>query len=291
MTVRPDFSVVVPAYGTRGGALERCIQSVLQHDRDDIELIVVDDCTPDDSVATLTDSLGVRCVRRETNGGVAAAQNTGVEAMTGRYVTFLHSDDEFPGDRPWPRLEGGIVAGCLTYGKTVRPSPLATATPEHFLHHRFGVHISACVFDRSLLLRIPFDADLRCWEDWDILYRMTAANIAVVRHPSSFATVRDDARHRLSLSPSMAEALMLLYEKHDAVRSTRRLRSHWEYKIGRLLVLTGRPAEGRRWLTRSIVSDPLHPRRLMMSARLAAGASRPTRPLQTAASRARRQAV
>lgn len=269
MNASLTLSVVVPAYGTRNGSLERAVRSILQHGHHNIEVLIVDDCTPDSSVKELADKLHVRYVRRGINGGVAAAQNTGVQASEGRYIMFLHSDDEFLLAGPWPYLEGGVVAGCLAYGSKVFPPPFPDATPEDFLQHQFYVHISAYVFDRGVLLDIPFDPHLRSWEDWDLLYRMAVARVPAAQSPNCLAVIRDDAAGRLSLSPHMAEALMLLYNKHSDIRSTRTMQSRWEYKIGRLLVLAGRPVEGRRWLLRALVHDPIHPRRMLMVLRLA----------------------
>jgi GT2 family glycosyltransferase len=75
--------------------IEASIASVLAQDFADFELIVVDDASTDDTprvLAAITDPR-LRVLRRETNGGVVAARNTGFAAARGRYVAALDHDD------------------------------------------------------------------------------------------------------------------------------------------------------------------------------------------------------
>jgi GT2 family glycosyltransferase len=92
----PRASVIVPTYN-RGDALGRAIESVLRQELEDLELIVVDDCSTDDteSVVESYDDPRVRYLRHETNRGGSAARNTGIEHASGEYVAFLDDDDEY----------------------------------------------------------------------------------------------------------------------------------------------------------------------------------------------------
>lgn len=81
-----------------GRYLERCLRSCLRQEliaRDDFEVIVVDDASTDDSVAIAQKfaSDGVRLIRREVNGGVAAAANDGIMAAKGQYFVRVDADD------------------------------------------------------------------------------------------------------------------------------------------------------------------------------------------------------
>jgi glycosyltransferase involved in cell wall biosynthesis len=96
--MKPDIvSVVIPTYN-RGQLIERAIHSVLQQTYHNLEVIVVDDSSTDDTaerVAALqhTDSR-IRYLRHETNRGAQAARNAGIKSAQGEYVAFLDSDDE-----------------------------------------------------------------------------------------------------------------------------------------------------------------------------------------------------
>ena len=90
------LSVIIPVYRVEA-FLGKCIDSVLAQDIDGMEVILVDDCSPDncgeicDKYAA-TDNR-VKAVHREKNGGLSAARNTGLEAATGDLITFVDSDD------------------------------------------------------------------------------------------------------------------------------------------------------------------------------------------------------
>lgn len=92
----PTVSVVVPAYN-RAHVLPRAIESVLSQTLDDLEIVVVDDNSEDDTqtVVDRFDDERVHYIRHEDNRGGSAARNTGIDATTGEFVAFLDSDDEF----------------------------------------------------------------------------------------------------------------------------------------------------------------------------------------------------
>jgi glycosyltransferase involved in cell wall biosynthesis len=87
-------SVIIPTYND-GDSLGRSVESVLNQTFTDLELIVVDDCSPDETpevVRGYTDPR-VTYVRHGENRGGSAARNTGIRQATGEYVGFLDSDD------------------------------------------------------------------------------------------------------------------------------------------------------------------------------------------------------
>jgi CDP-glycerol glycerophosphotransferase len=93
--VRGRLSVVVPCYLVEA-YLDECIDSLRNQDYADVEIIVVDDGSPD-GVADIArrhaaEDPRVRLVQRP-NGGLSAARNTGVEHARGEFLTFVDSDD------------------------------------------------------------------------------------------------------------------------------------------------------------------------------------------------------
>src|SRR5947207_2920851 len=101
--MNPLFSVIVPTYG-RPKMLHDAINSVLGQTIDDLECIVVVDAGPESVVVDGDERL--RVVRRDHNGGPAAARNTGVEHARGQYLAFLDDDDWFVPERLEIALEG-----------------------------------------------------------------------------------------------------------------------------------------------------------------------------------------
>ncbi|MEO0556886.1 MAG: glycosyltransferase family 2 protein [Bacteroidota bacterium] len=87
----PRLSILIPTYH-RPQLLPRAIASALAQTETDIEVIVVEDGSPEPAV--LPDDPRVRRVRLEKNVGVSGARNTGAESATSRYITYLDDDDE-----------------------------------------------------------------------------------------------------------------------------------------------------------------------------------------------------
>ena len=92
----PLISVIVPVYKAEG-YLERCVGSIRNQTYRNLEIILVDDGSPDRS-GEMCDALAledsrIRVVHKE-NGGLASARNAGIDAMTGEYAAFVDSDDD-----------------------------------------------------------------------------------------------------------------------------------------------------------------------------------------------------
>lgn len=91
----PKVSIIIPVYNVEK-YLDQCVQSAINQTLQDIEIILVDDESPDgcpqmcDEYAK-TDSR-IKVVHKK-NGGLGFARNSGLEVATGEYVTFLDSDD------------------------------------------------------------------------------------------------------------------------------------------------------------------------------------------------------
>ncbi|MFJ2088014.1 CDP-glycerol glycerophosphotransferase family protein [Streptomyces sp. NPDC087901] len=92
----PRLTLIVPAYNVRAYVRE-CLDSVLQQDFTDFEVVAVDDCSPDGSGAILDEYAArdarVRVLHLSENVGLGHARNAGIEQATGDYLIFLDSDD------------------------------------------------------------------------------------------------------------------------------------------------------------------------------------------------------
>jgi len=90
-TTLPRVTVVVPAYNA-SSFIADCLQSIKDQDYENLELIVVDDGSTDDSAAIAT-SFEPDQLICQSNAGACAAHNAGLAAGTGSYVKFLDADD------------------------------------------------------------------------------------------------------------------------------------------------------------------------------------------------------
>lgn len=95
------ISIIIPVYNVEP-YIKDCLLSVAsQTYEDDIECIIVNDCTPDNSCEIIEKFIGkhkgsikFKLLHHEKNRGLSAARNTGINAATGEYIYFLDGDDE-----------------------------------------------------------------------------------------------------------------------------------------------------------------------------------------------------
>ena len=92
-------SIIIPVYNV-SAYIEHCIESVMNQTYKDIECIIVDDASPDDSIAKCEQMIAAyqgpiifSILHHEKNKGLSAARNTGTIQATGDYIYYLDSDD------------------------------------------------------------------------------------------------------------------------------------------------------------------------------------------------------
>lgn len=183
------ISIVVPVYNA-APYIENTVQMVLQQTYQDFELILVDDCSTDNSVALLEELLEqrkdvrLRLVKKERNQGAAAARNTGLDMASGRYIAFLDADDVWLPHRLEAGLgfmeekKAGFVFSAYEFGdEQARGTGKIVHVPEKLTYRkalsRTVVFTTTTLFDTTLvpkeLLRMPTvpSEDTATW--WQIL--------------------------------------------------------------------------------------------------------------------------
>lgn len=91
----PKVSIIIPIYNVEK-YLRRCVDSVLQQTMTNIEIILVDDGSPDNCpliCEKYKEKDGRIKVVHKKNGGLASARNAGLQIVTGEFILFLDSDD------------------------------------------------------------------------------------------------------------------------------------------------------------------------------------------------------
>lgn len=235
-------SVVIPTYN-RAGPVVAAIESVLRQTYDDLQVVVVDDGSTDDTGRRVADLADDRIAYlRQANRGVSAARNRGIAAATGEVVAFLDSDDvwmaeklahevaflrrhpeaaavfsdaeKHDGDAFVPSFVGEaprfsrLVAGRCADGGVV----LGRREMELCLLQEVPVLPSAFAIRRAALERTgPFDEGWSSWEDWEFFLRLAGwARFGYVDRPLIVHRVSRDSLHRVDAERGRALMVSLL---------------------------------------------------------------------------------
>lgn len=181
----PKVSIII-ATSNRARLLPRAVESA-RRAGSDVEIVVVDDASADETPEVCRSLAGVRYVRVERGQRLGGARNVGILASTGDLLAFLDDDDlRLPGslDLQAEALEANPDAG-LVYGQTVLgdqdcvptgdiyPDPCPQGDIFWELLERNFIGCPSAMFRRSCLYRVGLPAsDLPGIEDWDLWVRL-----------------------------------------------------------------------------------------------------------------------
>ena len=111
------LSVIIPVYRVEA-TLDRCVESVLSQDVAEMEIILVDDGSPDSCPAMcdkwVAKDSRIRVIHKE-NGGLSDARNAGIDVATGDFVTFVDSDDYLSDNTYGPLMEKAATCDILEF--------------------------------------------------------------------------------------------------------------------------------------------------------------------------------
>jgi glycosyltransferase involved in cell wall biosynthesis len=218
----PFFSVIIPAYNAES-TLASTLDSVLQQDFDDWEVIVVDDGSSDATckVATRFAERDPRVrLRRQPNAGAAAARNLAASCARGDFLCLLDADDLYEPD--YLRVQAAFIEANPGYdiysctGRLLFPDgstePMWTARtlermrskPSVSLPRVLGgdpIFVMAAIRARSFHAVGGFRPEVRRSEDFDLWIRMLAMGYRHVCNPVALGLYR---RHESSKSHQLA---------------------------------------------------------------------------------------
>lgn len=202
---RPLVSVIIPAFN-RAGIIRETIENIFQQTYQNVELIIVDDGSTDDTEAILK-SYGTRLRWAvQKNAGPSAARNRGITMAKGAIIAFQDSDDTWhPSkiERQVSLLERGgdsivcCICNCTVEaaGRTIRSFENAPVdppmdegiwlNPAEVLATRFIQFNQAAAIRRNVLEKIGgFDESFRLLEDMDLALRLALEGPwAFIREP------------------------------------------------------------------------------------------------------------
>ena len=157
------ISVIMPVYKVEA-YLEESIESVLRQDHRELELILIDDGSPD-RCGSICDAYAAKDSRvrviHQKNGGAAAAKNAGLRIATGTWLSFVDSDDY---------LEPGAYSHMLKLLKLHRADAVQCSFRDVYQNRREDHLLEPAVLNEHQYLK-RFPKDWSCPLLWNKLYR------------------------------------------------------------------------------------------------------------------------
>lgn len=275
------ISVILPTYN-RAYCIMPAIESVLRQTHEELELIIVDDCSTDNTtelLASIADPR-LRVIRHEQNRGAAAARNTGLAAARGSLIAFQDSDDEWCISMLERHMErrselgpdyavsycAKVVHGRDDHGNfgpryaAYVPSADRKVVEGDVLDEVFQNAIASTqtiVVTKRLLEEVGgFDETLRVGVDWELSVRLARrSKFAFIQDPLVMTRLMDDSiTHRRLDSVHTIQVVM---NKHrDLLDRSDQIHAAKEFQIARVYQRSGEYRKALPHLVSSIAKQP-----------------------------------
>lgn len=268
----PLVSVVIPTYN-RASVLPRAVDSALDQTYDNVEIIIVDDGSTDNTsdVIAAYDQERLTAISLESNRGAPHARNVGIERADGEYISFLDSDDEYEPTRiatlvsvlrSAPDNCAGVFHSYVV--RTENGVRRTSRAPNHLIgaeeirDENIIGGLSCTMFKRDVLVDVGlFDESLPSAQDYDLYLRVL--DDRTMRGVDEFLSVYHVTEGSISNDPRrMIAGQKELERKHDD-RLSANLRSRQRYSRFFLYANEGEFAKARAELREAIRTYPRNP--------------------------------
>ena len=272
----PRVSVIIPTYN-RSELLVKAVASVLDQSFGDFELLVIDDCSPDDTrekIESVGDSR-VTYFRNPENKGVSGSRNFGIEKSQGEYRAVLDDDDEWLPEKlerqvgildNGPSNLGLVYTGSLSVDLATG-SLIETTIPRYKGNVLNDLAVLNFIPTSSVLVRREcftkiglFDENLSYAEDFDLWIRIsTEFLIDYIRDP--LLVHKDHPQTTTANNKKVAVNVRRILDKHSALfASNKKGLSNYLLMMGTALCHNGELGEGRKAILAAIKAYPGDPR-------------------------------
>jgi glycosyltransferase involved in cell wall biosynthesis len=278
MATEPLVSVVIPAYNA-AATVGATLESVLAQTVDDLEVIVVDDGSSDDTAAVVhaIDDPRVRLIEKP-NGGASDSRNAGIAEATGRYVAFLDADDLWVPDKLERQLDwlasnpgvGAVQTGVRFVDDELntldirRCRPSEDALLETLQFENLPGFNSTLLVERELLERLGrYDTSLAILEDWNLAIELAKeGNLGGIEEPLALYRQHPGNRSR-NLEIHVEPGFIVLGRLFADPATPERIRAKKGLIYGRFFtMLAGGAFRNRqwrdwlRWTLKAVRADP-----------------------------------
>ena len=221
----PLISIIIPCYNAEQ-SLERCLNSVVSQYYQNLEIIIVDDGSRDQTSDIYTkfkkEDYRIKVIK-QNNSGVSKARNVGLKAVTGDYICFVDSDDwveknyceELYNILAAENADVSIIEasyedenGTIVYNKPISKDKIFDGQQALILlleDQEIQSHPWGKLFKSSLLKNVRFPENLKSFEDYSTLFKIFDKAVKVVKSDKKlYHYVQRDNSLSHNLSPETA---------------------------------------------------------------------------------------
>jgi glycosyltransferase involved in cell wall biosynthesis len=279
MNQSPSISVILPTRN-RAHTLRRAVASVLAQTRADLELIVVDDASTDDTAGVLAaiDDPRMKVLRLFEPRGAAAARNYGIAGAHAPMLAFVDSDDVWHREKLERQMKTVAAAPAGT-GLCVCSMEVFRAGKRHLVSYPderldpaaalarlasgTGVGTPCWLVPRETMARAGgFNADLPRLQDYECALRL--ARVAPILFMSDILVTAQIGADSISADADRyARAIgMIENDHHDLFEDHPAGHSYLVFRAGKYFAAEGRRRDAIRWFTRALRIRPHNSRAL-----------------------------
>ncbi len=176
---KPEVTSIIPVFNCEK-YIESAIESVLNQTYKDIEIIIVDDGSTDDTPKLIKQYAGEVKYIRQANSGSAAARNLGIASARGYFISFLDSDDTWDKNKIFLQLEcfdnNPEIEACLCNIKLINEKETGILDDQYVIVTPYTVCSILIKTDAVKKVGL-FNTNLKYGEDTDWFMRMR--NLAI----------------------------------------------------------------------------------------------------------------
>lgn len=243
------ISVIIPTYN-REKTIKKALESVIQQTYSDLEIIVVDDNSSDNTIKEVKaiDDNRIKIIKNSCNRGACFSRNIGVEYSQGKYIAFQDSDDIWELDKLSKQLallkeKKFDVVSC--YIKQIYSDSKEKRFPQDiksyyedssniFYENYFSTQ--TIIGKKECFIKEKFDEKFPRFQDWDLMIRMSNKyNVGFLEEELVKAFIQIDsisASHQKAIDGY--QLLLNKYKLHNSIKSL------YNRRIGICKVLDGR---------------------------------------------------
>lgn len=181
LTMNKKISVITTVYNV-GEYIDKTINSVLSQTFQDWELIVVNDCTEDDSIEKVQNFIDerIKIINNEVNVGAGKSRQVGIDNASGDYIIFLDGDDWLKSDCLEQMYNAAVKedADIVNCHIEIKNAPIKNKIFEN--EERFFTYLNNKLIKRSLFEKTNY-SPLRLFEDINTLHRLLYLSTKVVK--------------------------------------------------------------------------------------------------------------